>query len=329
MCLNQRDLNQARSNQENPDQANSNQLDNIDSVFKVLRLNFILLIAFFSALVHSQNTMEDSNYQFDDNNEIAINQETKVKQSIANFGHEHFNTAYAWVELGWFWEAHAEVEKSITCFKKALAIHTKAALSDDLEIARINDYIGNVYHANRQYQLALDYYLLVDKLYETDQKVIGFEKADIAINWRNIARVLSELKQYERALEYAKKAHESDLQAYGSDDSMIADSLVDLAMVYNHLQQHEKALQHLTIAISVEERHLGKQDILVAEHKVLQADTLMRLGKKETALNIYRLALSTYEKEVGPEHRLINQLKNKIRNIEKVNKRHEKLGLND
>ena len=108
--------------------------------------------------------------------------------------------------------------------------------------------------------------------------------------------------EYDKALQYHRKALAIDEKTFGTADPRIADSLNNIGVILLQQGEYDKALEFLRKALAISKKALG------SEHPRL-ADYFNNLGlvfeaKKEydNAIEHYRKALAIDKKVLGPEH---------------------------
>ena len=260
------------------------------------RLKTMVTVYLALSLALLSQSASASGYVFgetDDHNHIHL-LETELKDTIVKLG-DHAETAEAWNKLGWAWLEVEGFSKSIQSHTDALRIHQHLYGEFDLEVARDHNYIGVVFHSNADYEVALRHYQIVAELYQKNLNHEDFDTADIAINWRNMTRVLLKMERHQEALTYAQKALLEDSKGHIDDKPILAGSHMDLGRVYLTMQNYQNALEHFEKAILLEEEsQVGSDSILTARHRVVLADTHAYLGQKRAAKSNYERAIRSF-----------------------------------
>ena len=120
--------------------------------------------------------------------------------------------------------------------------------------------------------------------------------------FNNIAVVYSEQGDYERALEYCRKALAVRERVLGSDHPDTATTYNNMAGVFRAQGDYEKAMEYLSKALAIRERVLGPEHPSTAATYNNMASVFRAQGDYENAMEYYGKALAISERVSGSDH---------------------------
>ncbi|MBI4778188.1 tetratricopeptide repeat protein [Candidatus Desantisbacteria bacterium] len=141
---------------------------------------------------------------------------------------------YAYNNLGIAYEKKNECEKAIALYKKVLntkSINYKDAFMKDYAQIRASNNLGVLYEKNRQYQQALQYYKNSIQI-----------NPDYAKGYENLTRICVGQKEFDNALEFAKKAAKLNPTHF---------NISNLACLYYKKEMYQQAEQEIKKAIKI------------------------------------------------------------------------------
>ena len=150
------------------------------------------------------------------------------------------------------------------------------------------------------------------------------EKDDIATLYHNIARVYKDQGNYEKALEYYRKAQVIKEKMLGKEHPSTATTYNNMASVYQDQGNYEKALEYYRKAQVIEEKVLGKEHPSTATTYNNMASLFHAQGNYKKALEYYEKAHVINEKVLGKEHPSTATTYNNIARVYKDQGNYEK-----
>ena len=171
--------------------------------------------------------------------------------------------------------------------------------SEKENTARLLNNIALVYHAQGDYEKALEY---CKKSLVIREKVLGKEHPFTAKTYHNIACVYEDQGNYEKALEYNEKALVIKEKVLGKENPSTAITYGNMAVVYEDQGNYEKALEYNEKALVIQEKVQGKEHPDTATMYNNLASVYHAQGNYEKALEYYKKALVIQEKVLGKEH---------------------------
>jgi len=124
----------------------------------------------------------------------------------------------------------------------------------------------------------------------------------ISILQNNLALVLQDLGEYERAKELLEKAVNSDEKNFDPDHPSTAIRYSNLAIVLKELGEYERAKELLEKAVKSDEKNFGSDHPSTARSYSNLATVLQTLGDYERAKEFLEKAVKSDEKNFGPDH---------------------------
>ena len=230
------------------------------------------------------------------------------------FGEEHPETSAIYEYIGSVYQFKKDYENALKNVNKALDLNKKILGDNHPDISYIYNKIGLIYKEMKEYDKALEYLNLALKL-NTDavgeyhplnailynnfsliyedlgnlksaiqsiQKQIDINEGidpegwDLAVSYSNMAKLLNQDQQYERAIEYGKKAIDSLEKLDKYTTVSYFDAIDNVAESFNNLHNTDLSIEYYT---------KGYEHALKDENISYQIFYLERLGEiyKETA----------------------------------------------
>ena len=131
---------------------------------------------------------------------------------------------------------------------------------------------------------------------------IGSNKQETATLFHNIATVYQDQGEYEKALEYFRKALAIREKVLGAEHPSTATTYNNIAVVYWSQGEYEKSLGYYKKALAIDETVLGAEHPSTATTYNNIALVYQYQGDDDKALEYFRKALAIREKVLGAEH---------------------------
>ena len=170
---------------------------------------------------------------------------------------------------------------------------------EDADAGALFNSMGEVYHAQGNYDRALEFF---EKVLVIREKVLGMDHPGTAITYNNMASVYYALGDYEKALEFLEKARLIQENVLGMDHPDTASTYNNIAGVYHDLGDYEKALKFYEKAQVIKENKLGKEHPSTAATYNSIAIVYRDQGDYEKALEFLEKARVIREKVLGMNH---------------------------
>jgi tetratricopeptide (TPR) repeat protein len=126
----------------------------------------------------------------------------------------------------------------------------------------------------------------------------------LSVSQDQLATVLQNLGQYEKAKKLLEKALNSNEKNFGEDHPITAISYSKLGSVLQNLGQYEKAKKLLEKALNSDEKNFGEDHPATAISYSKLGSVLQDLGQYEKAKKLLKKALNSDEKNFGEDHPL-------------------------
>jgi tetratricopeptide (TPR) repeat protein len=133
--------------------------------------------------------------------------------------------------------------------------------------------------------------------------------------WNNLALVLSDLGDYNRAAQLLESALESDLRNFGEQHPTVAVSQSNLATVLSDLGDYNRAAQLLESALDSDLRNFGEQHPNVATSQSNLALVLSDLGDYNRAAQLLESALESDLRNFGEQHPTVAKSQSNLANV--------------
>jgi len=174
-----------------------------------------------------------------------------------------------------------KLDSAIIYLEKAVIVGR--ALGNLMRVARVTANIGNVYLAQNNRLLALDYYLNAANEWEKASDQTGLPSL-----YSNISMLLTDQTEYNKALEYGRKGYA--LATKIGDGHSAVNSLLNLSVSYSSLNQFDNQVGALNQALPLAVEGEDIEQISAVYHGL--GDYYYKLGQNQQALKNFLLSYS-------------------------------------
>ncbi len=188
-------------------------------------------------------------------------------------------------------EALAELEKGNPA--KALALFERSIKTKSCNLAEDYYLKGNVHYSKKQpdYQQALEAYLEAAQLESGNAEYLNM-----------VGKVYYILANYNKAIEYFKKALVLDTGAHGEEHPKVAIRWNNLGGAWFSLGNYQKAIRYFEKALAIDRKSYGEEHPKVAIKWNNLGSAWSSLGNYQKAIGYYEKALAIDRKSYGEEH---------------------------
>ena len=197
------------------------------------------------------------------------------------------------------YQDHADYDKALDYYKKALAIREKVLGTEHPDTATTYNNMAIVYKEKGDYDKALEYY---EKALAIVEKVLGTAHPSTATTYNGLAGVYYNKGNYDKALEYYEKALAIREKMLGTEHPDTATIYNNMASVYDDMGDYDKALEYYEKDKAISEKVLGTEHPSTATTYNNMAGVYKAKGDYDKALEYYEKALAIREKVLGTEH---------------------------
>ncbi len=190
-------------------------------------------------------------------------------------------------------------EKAIPYAKKALEITERLLDKDHPAIAKILNYLAQLYRMTGRYADAEPLY---KQSLEIMEKAFGKDHPDVATSLNNLASLYSNTGQYAEAESLYKRSLEISEKALGRDHPDVAISLNNLALLYKDTGRYAEAESLYNRSLEIEEKALGKDHPDVATSLNNLAGLYGETARYAKAEPLYKMSMDIREKAFGKDH---------------------------
>ncbi|UJR20846.1 hypothetical protein I4U23_023956 [Adineta vaga] len=207
-----------------------------------------------------------------------------------------------------------EYEKALECYREAVSIGEKFQPPEYLQMACLNDAIGDVYTKMNEYPKALSFF---DKALVIKQKKLPADHSDIVSSYEKMGSVFLKMEDYEKALIFYEKALTIREKSSALPKSHLPTAYINIAMIYEGMKKYEKALLYFEQALKIQQKSPPLDDLALAStyEKIGAIHELMM--NYDTANSFFEKALVIKEKAYGSKnHPDIEKCRKKIEIIQ-------------
>ncbi|HDS02856.1 MAG TPA: diguanylate cyclase [Firmicutes bacterium] len=190
------------------------------------------------------------------------------------------------IQLGRSSRHSSHFRRALECFREALAIGEKKALSDVVNNA-LNG-LGIVYRHLGDYEKALEEYFRLLALYEA-----GKEHQRVALTYNNIGVVYRHLKKPQKTLECYFKA--LDLYNLVNDEQGFHDTLNNIGLTFCDLGEYDAAWDYIERSLKLRQKSGNEYGVAISRHNLGLVS--MKRAHYPQALRHYRASLFILHKK--------------------------------
>jgi tetratricopeptide (TPR) repeat protein len=211
-------------------------------------------------------------------NEI-INEIVEILENDKKGEFSHLNTIILHVDGG-------VVSIKINKHSKILEIDVTISSVNDVDVAKLNKFIGGLYVKINEQNKALEFY---GKALECYNKVLQKNKNN-------------SIKDDEEQLILLNEILSLQLIIYGEDHIDIAKTYYDIGLIYGSLKNHKKRLEYYIKALEIRKKNQGEEHLDTASLYNYVGVAYAYLGNNNQALEHYNKGLSIRLKNLGEQH---------------------------
>ena len=216
-----------------------------------------------------------------------------------NYGNNHPTVAMCINSIASIYHDTGDYVLAVKYYKEGLFALSMSQNKKPSIKANIENNLGAAYRFLGDYENAFKYVRLS---IETRMKFMGADNSKsivFASNYRRLADIYFDLKNYPQALKNQKISTEI-LEQHYLDSPRTASAYVRLARIYEALQQDELAEKYFRRAISAFQHIVEVDPIYISE-------AYRSLGSFYVAKNLYSRALKYYDLSIEPLEKLMNE----------------------
>ena len=184
-------------------------------------------------------------------------------------GRAYFNQGVAYSIIG-------KLDSSEIAMKESLS--RSMAINDSINASRALNGLGNIFRAQSNLPVALDYFIQSLKIKESLPQT-NINQREVAGGYIGVGIVYANLEEFDLASDYLEKALSSfeELEYQGG----IARAATNLGYVYNASKQHKKALEILSKALEAEKKGGNKDGMSKVFINI--GKTYLEIGSQDSA----------------------------------------------
>ena len=225
--------------------------------------------------------------------------------------------AYYLETLGVNCVEHFAYQAAKDCFEIVLKIRRKNLRSDDLDVGRTYNYLGNAQillqeHKEAKENLNSALCILLKKLGPGDFEV-GMTYSDLGDVHQNLSEFVQAKKYYDLALPFFQRERKPD-------DYMLGEAYMNLGDVSKELGKLKQAKDYYYCALPILLRNPGAGYADIRNTYYNLGNVHRNLGELNLAKKSYDRALTILQKESGPEHCLVKMIEESLVEIKQLQK---------
>ncbi|WP_074407028.1 CHAT domain-containing protein [Aquimarina megaterium] len=234
------------------------------------------------------------NYKLD---KSLANAKKALKTSNTYLTKDNKEEAYAYDNMGNYYEGKLNFKKALAYYQKALIIRRKIFPEKHVDIALSYANLGLNYYYISEYEKALKHH---EKALLIRIKILGAEHYKTGNSYNNIGMVYGRLGKYEKAIEYYKKDLKTILKNFGTNDSALGPYYINIGISYYYLLQYDNALNSFfkTIPIFTQKNKLFELSLIYNNIGVIYN----KKGEYDKAIQYYNKSIEINLKINGEDH---------------------------
>jgi len=214
-----------------------------------------------SQMAESHNALADTYFVLNFFPQALKNYKKSLDIRKRLFGEESVEVSNSYIDIGMYYHSRVNFSKSLNYFLKALKN------SSSTKLAEIYYYISEQYIVQNNLQKAMEY--TNKSLKEIKHIKIKTDKDFILlINYANLASIYNIIGDYQKSLEFYKKALLIAKVNFGENHTISAKLYNNLSLLYMNIQSFGKALKYIEKALDIyseifPNKHVGTLDSLI------------------------------------------------------------------
>lgn len=249
--------------------------------------------------------------------------QTALQAQIANLGESHALVAASWNNLGAIRYQTGQYAEALSLYRKALAIHRELHGEAHADTAGSYHNVSiALKHVGDNMPMALEH---CQKALQIRRDVLGPEAPDTAASHYALGQLLSEIGQWDAAVEQYKAAVAIHESVHGRQSPITASGYNNLGAVYYQQQNYAAALTEYRKGLDILQAVLPSNhaDVAAAWNNVglalaQQASREQNVAKLDEALAAHRHARAILEESYGPDHPSLAMTVGSIGNVLKA-----------
>ncbi|CAF0949762.1 unnamed protein product [Adineta ricciae] len=200
--------------------------------------------------------------------------------------------------------------ESVQRFEKALETQKKTEPHNWMEIASLNDWLGNAHFRNKSFSQALKYHKEARNYFRQERSENHPRMANIN---SNIGSDYKEKSDYTDALKYFLRALEIYARNPSNNPTNVAKTHNEIAIVYSRLNRYDDALEHFKRSIDIRRQGNPRDDdTALASIYRNMGELYERMNDLPQALLHYKDAYDIYLRSIIPNQAILHELHRKM-----------------
>ena len=216
---------------------------------------------------------------------------------------EHRNVVPFLNNLGSAYWALDRTDKALEIYEHALNIHQaphNVELADPQMTATLYNNMGTIYLQREDFVRAINNFTATIAL----ENILPSNHPTLATSYNNLAEILKENAEFDKALQFHKKALDILRSSLLPDHPDIATTLNNIGSIYLHMGDRTQALSFYEEALAIQRRSTSK-DVDLASTLNNIGFVCMANGDALSALTHYHAALAIYRRSLPSQHPFI------------------------
>jgi tetratricopeptide (TPR) repeat protein len=209
---------------------------------------------------------------------------------------EEVSGSTGWHRLGKLLIRSGDPEKAEVLYQLLMK---SAAKDDSIQIAFLNNQLGQVYSDMGKYSKALEYY---EESLEIKKKSLPPNHSSLATSYSNIGGVHSNMGEYSKALKYYEKDLEITKQSLPPTHPDLATSYSNIGRTYSNMGEYSKALEYYKKDLEITKQSLPPTHPDLATTYSNIGRVYSNMGEYSKALKYYEKGLEIKKKSLPPNH---------------------------
>ncbi|SHI99515.1 tetratricopeptide repeat protein, partial [Aquimarina spongiae] len=230
--------------------------------------------------------------------EKSYKKSVEIKQNL--LGDDDIALAYSYDKLGVLYYHISKYDESLTLLKQSLAIYLKFPDKALDKISRNYNNIGNVYDALGKFDKCIFYY---EESIKINQKDSANRPIRLAHNYINIGGTYHQINNLDKALLYYNKARViAEMKEY---DRGLLGIYGNMGLSFLNKGEFNKSLEFQKKSLDIALRTLDKNNPYIGTIYISLGDAYGAIGDLETKISYYEKGLLTYQSVFEENHYLI------------------------
>ncbi len=265
------------------------------------------------------NKISENQWRIRKSEKSILNSKKALKISDQYLAKDNQQKAYAYDNIGNYYENISDYKNALLYYQKALKIQQKLFPENHLDIAKSYNNIAIIYHYTAKYKKAKQTY---EKALAINIKVLGPDHPKTGNVYNNIGIVYKNLGKFNEAIEYYKKAVAIMIKNSGEDHAHLGSYYLNIGIAYNKLKD-DNALNYYQKALQV----YSKQKYLIGLSAIYQNFGVFYTdvrGEYDKALEYHKKGLDIALKYYGEHHSVIGDIYHNMGIVFSVKRDYEK-----